>query len=360
MSSKQAKRTNVLLTAGIDLEVELLQTLPLKTKHYIGYDSKEAVKFNFVEVLTHSQMLSALVIKDNKEGLSGWKEFLQVFRITYPSCFIVCVHQHKHESEEDALLRIELAQAGVSMVTHDHTAVKSAFDIVFNQLPGKFPCTYCKLELNEDSLWLHTPFYHVNEKNSKVLNCPICSQACEPRREPYAVHLRNTHGPCGRGEMISEYDHIVENIYSFSLIVCTREMNGRKQMLLVQEFASSGFWLPGGRVDAGENLKEAAIRECQEEAGCEVSLTGVLQLQYTPSPRGHVRLRIVFFAQPTDSKKPLKSIPDFESFGATWVDFDTIKELYEKRKLRGSEPYNWAKYLQNGGEIHPISLLDTE
>lgn len=137
-------------------------------------------------------------------------------------------------------------------------------------------------------------------------------------------------------------------------------MNGKQQMLLVQEFASSGFWLPGGRVDAGENLKEAAVRECEEEAGCKVTLTGVLQFQYTPSERGHVRLRVIFFAQPDDPTSPLKSIPDYESFGAAWVDFDTIKELYEKRQLRGLEPYEWAKYLAKGGVVHPICILGLE
>ena len=45
-----------------------------------------------------------------------------------------------------------------------------------------------------------------------------------------------------------------------------------QQILLVQEFAKSGYWLPGGRVDAGEDLARAAERETLEEAG--VALLG--------------------------------------------------------------------------------------
>jgi len=39
-----------------------------------------------------------------------------------------------------------------------------------------------------------------------------------------------------------------------------------------QEFGQSGFWLPGGQLDAGESLRTAVQRECQEEAGVKVVL----------------------------------------------------------------------------------------
>jgi 8-oxo-dGTP pyrophosphatase MutT (NUDIX family) len=54
--------------------------------------------------------------------------------------------------------------------------------------------------------------------------------------------------------------------------------------------------LPGGRVDPGENLTRAAIRETREEAGVDVELCGVLSLQYTPR-RSHVRLRVIFLGR---------------------------------------------------------------
>jgi len=36
--------------------------------------------------------------------------------------------------------------------------------------------------------------------------------------------------------------------------------------------------LPGGRVDPGEKLSVAAIRECKEEAGIDIRLTGILTI----------------------------------------------------------------------------------
>lgn len=42
-----------------------------------------------------------------------------------------------------------------------------------------------------------------------------------------------------------------------------------KGLLLVLK-AGSGFHLPGGGIDSGEDAEEAVAREAQEEAGCEI------------------------------------------------------------------------------------------
>lgn len=52
------------------------------------------------------------------------------------------------------------------------------------------------------------------------------------------------------------------------------------------------YWLPGGKVDPGEDLKAAAIRETKEEAGIDVELTGILRIEYTPH-HGLVSLIII-------------------------------------------------------------------
>jgi ADP-ribose pyrophosphatase YjhB (NUDIX family) len=59
-----------------------------------------------------------------------------------------------------------------------------------------------------------------------------------------------------------------------------------------------GWALPGGFVDYGESLEEAAVREAGEETGLEVSLTGQLGAYSDPDrdPRQHT-ITVVFTAK---------------------------------------------------------------
>ncbi len=57
----------------------------------------------------------------------------------------------------------------------------------------------------------------------------------------------------------------------------------------------AGYWeFPGGKVSAGETPEDAACRECLEETGLEVQLTG----SYPPADHDypHCRVRLHFFA----------------------------------------------------------------
>ena len=56
--------------------------------------------------------------------------------------------------------------------------------------------------------------------------------------------------------------------------------------------ALAGLWeLPGGKVEAGESLETAAVREIVEELGCTVEVTGILN---GTSPIGDdLELRVV-------------------------------------------------------------------
>jgi len=141
--------------------------------------------------------------------------------------------------------------------------------------------------------------------------------------------------------------------------------------VLVHEKEKRGWWLPGGGVDAGQTLAEAAIRESVEEAGCETELTGVLRIEYS---RGSGRLRVIWRARPTIVSDglpaaPLKSVPDAESRGARWTDVAEMRAVADGTAteadgsrldhcwLRGEEPLWWFTYLASGGRVAPASLV---
>ena len=248
-----------------------------------------------------------------------------------------------------------------------------------------YTCPFCgKNGLTEDALWSHCPLFHINEKNRSDMRCPICVAAAAKddvedgddngktmmthhhhhryhqkkkrkkngRNAPFQVHLHNAHGPPGRGELPSEFrNQSSDSLSCFSLVVCRHPYT--KQFLLVQEFACSGYWLPGGRVDAGETPDAAAIRETKEEAGIDIRLTGLLRLEYRPKAEGYVRMHFIFLAEPLDVHQMPKSIPDYESAGATWCPVDLVKQL----PLRGPEPVQYFEYVAAGGAVIPLSHL---
>lgn len=256
-----------------------------------------------------------------------------------------------------------------------------------------FDCPMCRhTRLSEDALHAHCTLFHANSVQSSRLLCPICRRA----DDNFLVHFHNEHGPQGRGEgqtkqtmnaagvswtqpllrsltafsagLLSLFRLSVPNEYgppsalhAFALVVVRRPTDGK--FLMVQEFASSGWWLPGGRVESGEPLTEAAVRETREEAGVDIQLRGILRLEYYSSmPRSakhshssyaSTRIRVIFYAEPLHSAAAPKAVPDYESAGASWIGVEELPSLV----LRGSEPAKWFPYVANGGDIYPLSLL---
>ena len=144
-----------------------------------------------------------------------------------------------------------------------------------------------------------------------------------------------------------------------ALVVCR---NHEGKWLAIREIKNRGWWLPGGLVDPPETYFEAAVREAKEEAGVDVELKGILRIEYSVR-RGsnYQRMVAVFYAEPKYMDQEPKSVPDNESEEAKWV---TIQELLALRNIepgwRGNELYVWAKYIEDGGTIYPLSLLSRE
>jgi ADP-ribose pyrophosphatase YjhB (NUDIX family) len=98
-----------------------------------------------------------------------------------------------------------------------------------------------------------------------------------------------------------------------------------KRVILVKRARNpfKGSWvLPGGFIEYGETVEDAAIREMLEETGIQVELIEVLGVYSIPTrdPRGH-QISTVFVGRPLSNE--LKAGDDAED--AVWRDLDSIK-----------------------------------
>ncbi|CAN5866394.1 NUDIX hydrolase [soil metagenome] len=127
------------------------------------------------------------------------------------------------------------------------------------------------------------------------------------------------------------------------------------RFLLVQERRHGQPWyLPAGRVEPGESIDVAALRETLEEAGIPIQLVGIIRVEHSPRREG-ARLRVVFLAEPLDNTPP-KETADEESLGAAWVSLEELANL----PLRGEEVHKLLEYVASGGPVYPLSLLQHE
>jgi len=126
------------------------------------------------------------------------------------------------------------------------------------------------------------------------------------------------------------------------------------RFLLVCE--RDGTWyLPAGRVEAGETFFEAAVRETQEEAGIAVVVEGVLRVEHSPTVNAGARMRVFVIARPRDDTVP-KSVADQHSREARWV----TREELDRLPLRGDEVRAVLDYVAAGGAVYPPSLWTHE
>ena len=79
--------------------------------------------------------------------------------------------------------------------------------------------------------------------------------------------------------------------------VNTAVFNEEGELLLTKRDDFGVWCLPGGRVEDGETLPQAALRETFEETGLQVSLTGVVGIYSVPLTTSWVNLIISFKAQ---------------------------------------------------------------
>lgn len=103
-------------------------------------------------------------------------------------------------------------------------------------------------------------------------------------------------------------------------------LDADSRILLVRHSYLPGWYLPGGGVDAGETLPEAAVRELREETGldaCGVQLVGLYHNVRT-SNRDHVALyRVDAFEGAVADFKPNAEIREIGFFAVDQLPEDT-------------------------------------
>jgi phosphatase NudJ len=138
----------------------------------------------------------------------------------------------------------------------------------------------------------------------------------------------------------------------FALCVVRRD----DRYLVVKERKHDNAWyLPGGRVEPGETLMDAAVRETLEESSIPVELEGVLRVEHTPHPERTARVRVVFVARPIDDTPP-KSEPDEHTLSARWVSLDELLAL----DVRGPDVERYLRYIEAGAPIGSLDMIGLE
>jgi len=139
------------------------------------------------------------------------------------------------------------------------------------------------------------------------------------------------------------------NMSLFVLAVVPFLPNENPARYLVVEERDGTFYLPAGRVEPGENLVAAVVRETLEEANQLVGILGLLGFDHDVGPE-RVRMRFVFVGY-RGVVIPPKTEPDHHSRGAAYLTRDEIA----RRPLRHPEVLAWIDRYESGRALLPTA-----
>lgn len=124
---------------------------------------------------------------------------------------------------------------------------------------------------------------------------------------------------------------------------------GRPFVLIERVYPPYGWAVPGGFVDVGETLEQAAIREAKEETSLDVALTCLLGIYSNPQrdPRNHT-VTAVYIAQAHGT--PIAA-DDAKTYGL--FSFDNLPEQLAFDHAQVLSDY---KQFRETGQVTPLRV----
>ena len=114
--------------------------------------------------------------------------------------------------------------------------------------------------------------------------------------------------------------------------------NDRGQILLIRRSDNDNWALPGGAIDLGESLTQAAVRETAEETGIDCEVTGLVGIYtdpkhvilYTSNDEARQEFSILLTAREAGGRPT----PSNESTEVAWVDAAEASDLTMDPSMR--------------------------
>ena len=115
-------------------------------------------------------------------------------------------------------------------------------------------------------------------------------------------------------------------------------VNDAGEILMIRRTDNDNWAVPGGAIDLGESVAQAAVRETREESGIECEISGIVGIYSDPkhvllyTSNGEVRqeFSIVLTARPLSGQPT----PSSESSEVRWVPVSEVSGLTMDRSMR--------------------------
>lgn len=115
-------------------------------------------------------------------------------------------------------------------------------------------------------------------------------------------------------------------------------VNDSGELLMIRRSDNDNWAAPGGAIDLGESVSQAAIRETKEESGIDCEITGIVGIYsdpkhvilYTSNGEARQEFSIVLTARPLGGEPT----PSNESTEARWITPSDAQTLTMDRSMR--------------------------